>query len=115
MPRIVNLTPHPVNLIRDGQVIATWRPSGTIARRAERCSAQQAMLDSDSKVAVPISEIEYLDITDLPEEASDTIYLVSRVTAQASPRADLVFPADEQRDQNGAIIGCASLGRFRQS
>lgn len=108
----MNLTPHPVNLIRDGQIVATWLPGGTAARITERCTPHQEVQDSDTGVTVPISEIEYLGITGLPEEDRDTIYLVSRVTAQASPRADLVFPADEQRDKNGTIIGCTCLGRF---
>lgn len=104
---IVNLTPHEVNIISDGAIRRTFTPSGIIAR----VSVGDTVVDTID--GVDILEERYSDVTDLPDPADDTIYIVSLLVCQACPeRSDLVHPSRPVRDNAGRIVGCEGLGRF---
>jgi len=108
---LVNLTPHPVNVFDGDRVIASWPPAGRFARRQEAWSP--AGLLSTDQGPVPLTDISYgCDVQELSDPVAGTAYIVSRVLADAVPRDDLLFPADEVRDATGQILGCRTLARF---
>lgn len=102
--RMVNLTPHDINLYKDGQIIETIVASGTIAR-----------VSVTSKTVGEINGFEvrknaYSEVMNLPKQAEDTIYIVSALVAQAAKdRDDLVITDGAVRDDNGRIIGCTGF------
>lgn len=50
---------------------------------------------------------------DLPEPEIGTLFIVSRVIAEACPdRADLLVPDNLVRDGAGRVVGCRSLARI---
>jgi hypothetical protein len=101
---IVNLTPHAINLVRDGQVVETIHPSGTIAR-----------VSMTTEIVGQINGFEvrkntYNEVVDLPPREEGTIYIVSALVAQAAKdRYDLVVPDGSVRDADGRIIGCTGF------
>lgn len=90
----VNLTPHTINL--GDKVIS---PSGVIARIEE----------------IPIRKNRYMigQIKNLPDQKENHIYIVSKPVAMfTAHRQDVFFPDKLNRDQNGNVIGCESLGQY---
>lgn len=108
---LVNLTPHPVTVYDVDRAVASWPPAGPFARLVEsRRPAPEVLTDQGP---MPVAEISYAqEVDDLPEPTPGRLFLVSRVLAAAVTRGDLLFPADEVRDESGRIIGCRTLGRF---
>lgn len=106
-PRIVNLTPHPVT-IRNDRGERTW-PSEGLARIETFAEA------SHSIGPVDVVTVSYGTVYGLPEPQDDVLYVVSQVLASALPeRADLVFPYDLTRDDDGRVTGARALGRMRR-
>lgn len=127
--KIVNLTPHPVIIVREDDdgpevgsvgfgpaaaeirysVVETIAPSGVVAR-ARQIDEAAGEIDING-VSVPLVTSTYGDPTDLPEPEEDTYYAVSILTAQAAKAAgrvtsDLLVTADPVRDEAGKIVGC---------
>lgn len=108
MTKIINLTPHAINFLReDNSVLATVEPSGAIARASQT-------RDRVSEVnGIPVNQCSYGTVTGLPDPQDGTIYLVSALTAQACPeRSDVFITDDAVRDENGRIIGCRAIARI---
>lgn len=109
--KVVNLTPHLVTVGPGSPHAITFPPSGVLARIRE-LKGDPSWVSVDGR-PVPLRPISYADEIDgLPAPIDGVLYLVSRVTAAATDRPDLVFPQDELRDDSGQIIGCGSLGTF---
>jgi hypothetical protein len=101
--KIINLTPHEVVVVGgNGEVLAKFPPSGQIAR----CAVTRTQTGNIN--GIPVSKSVMGEIQDLPGEEDDTVYIVSRVVAEAAKgmRYDLVIPDDAVRDDQGRIIGC---------
>lgn len=109
MNKIINLTPHSINVIGDDNSVAiTIEASGNVAR----CSQTIDIVDSIelNNVAIPISSSSYGEVVDLPAPQDNTYYIVSRLVMSACPnRQDLLVPNDLVRDDAGRVIGCRSL------
>ena len=105
--KVVNLTPHAMNIVTDSGT-ATIPPSGTVARvTVTRESAGTATIDGG---VVPLYRTTYGEVTDLPDPAPNTLYVVSSlVAAAARDRNDLVVPNDLVRDEQGKVIGARGL------
>lgn len=106
--KIVNLTPHAINFLReDNSVLATVEPSGAITRAAQT-------RDRVSEVnGIPVNQCSYGAVTGLPDPQPETIYLVSALTAQACrDRSDVFITDDAVRDDSGRIIGCRAIARI---
>lgn len=101
---IVNLTPHAINLVRNGQVIETFPPSGVLARVSV---ATQIVGEING---FEIRKNVYSEVVNLPERVEGTIYIVSALVAQAAKGRDDIFVTDGSiRDADGKIIGCTGF------
>ena len=101
---IVNCTPHAINIMdSEGKEILTLEPSGI----CPRCSVERKKVGNIN--GIPINKSVFGDVYDLPSPQPDTIYIVSRVVAEAARREDLYIVDDAVRDENGRIIGCRAL------
>ena len=109
MNKIINLTPHSINVIgEDNSVAITIEASGNVAR----CSQTIDIVDTINvnNIAIPVSSSSYGEVVDLPAPQDDTYYIVSRLVMSACPnRQDLLVPNDLVRDEAGRVIGCRSL------
>lgn len=111
MITIVNLTPHSVAVSPPERATVTFPPAGPVARVREVMG--QPVLIVTPSGETPIVGVRYAEaVDDLPAAVDGVLYLVSRVTAAAVPRPDLVFPQGELRDGVGRIVGCLALGTF---
>jgi hypothetical protein len=101
--RIVNLTPHPVNLLVDGAMVEV--SSTGLAR----CSVT---IEELSQVAgIRIVRTLYGQVQGLPEPEEGTIYIVSALVlaALAGSRDDVFAPADYIRNEAGQVVGAKAL------
>jgi hypothetical protein len=105
MMNLVNLTPHPVTV--GGVTI----PSTGVVRCAEVRERVGTIAVSDD-VQVPLMRVSLGQVEGLPEPSPDTVYIVSRLVADACPdRDDLAVPDMIVRDAEGRIIGCDALAQ----
>jgi len=108
--KIVNLTPHELNLMPEGPdgPTITIPPSGIVAR----CFTTRERVDTITVngISVPVNQTRFWEVFDLPEPQPDTIYIVSALVAQAAPdRPDVFIVDDTVRDDQGRIIGARAL------
>lgn len=112
--KLVNLTPHTINLVTDGGTI-TIPPSGQVLRAEEMSTIQFHLTLQEGDV--PVKRMEYGVPNFVPERAPDTYYIVSALAAQAlrrhqPERNDFLVVADAVRDDQGRIIGARALARY---
>jgi len=114
MTKIINLTPHEIKIVGEGnKIIQSFPPSGRVAR----VETKQRLVGS---FPVPTWKTEFGKVVDLPEPEKDTIYIVSLLVLQAVPerairvddctvKGDLVAPnttpSGVVRNEKGEIIG----------
>lgn len=104
---VVNLTPHPIVIdLGDRQV--TFPPAGIHARRALLRTPRGTVKVGDDAIDVVASTLG--EIEDLPAPMPGTLYVTSRIVAEAARRPDVLFPDREVRDQAGRVIACQGLG-----
>lgn len=105
--KIINLTPHAVNIVDvDGKEIAKFAPIFPSAR----CTQTNTVVSMLGEI--PITETTFGEIYDLPEEDGETMYIVSRIVLSAAKgRKDLLTPNQVVRDGDGNIVGCQSLAK----
>ena len=109
MAKLINCTPHAVNVIlSDGKVIS-FPPSGIVPR----CSQTNKSLGTISLNGneIPLTTTSFGDLVDLPDKVDGVFLIVSRLVANAANRDDLLVPNDLVRDDQNIIIGCKSLSR----
>lgn len=101
---IINATPHAVTIMDgDNNIIRALAPSGI----CPRCSVTR---ETVSNIAgIPVNKSVFGEVVGLPEYQEGTIYIVSRVVAEAARRSDLYIVDDAVRDEAGRIIGCRAL------
>lgn len=106
---IRNLTPHPVNLVVDGQTI-TLPPDGAPPRVSTTETPAGAVAVNGTQV--PIVQVGTGDLVGLPDQQPGVLLVVSRMVAEAAPhRRDLVIPHGLVRDDAGRVVGCSALGQ----
>ena len=105
MKKIINLTPHNVDIVCDNGNVITYNPSGIIAR----CSQNTIKIGDVN--GIPLTQTSFGVVVDLPQPQKDTIFIVSRLVLNACKgvRDDLIVPNDIVRDDQGNIIGCKSF------
>lgn len=102
--KIINLTPHDVDICDDyGNIIKTYKASGQIARESQRA----VVVDCIDGIPLKVSRSAH--IVGLPEPEEGTLYIVSTVLRNAcKDRLDLISPATKVR-VNGRVVGCTSF------
>lgn len=110
---IINLTPHPVRLVRrEGEKWVTVRewpkpsPDTPLPRLVEEVE-DGGVIDG----VIPIKNKRFGKCENLPEPQPGTYYIVSGLVAQALRRPDLLVP-NTVRDEKGQIIGCDSFAQI---
>lgn len=107
MKRIINLTPHNVNIYKNDEIFIRIAPEDVPARVSFK------NVTVDDLDGIPVSKIVYSDIKGLWPQREDTIYIVSRMVADRCPdRQDLFVPNDFVKDEYGNTIGCRSLTKI---
>ncbi len=129
--KFVNLCPHAVDIVDEGNLVLTIPPSGEVARceqKDEFCFCINNVnntreTDSDKAhievtatgrpiIKVPVFKTTYGKITGLPDPEVGKVFIVSRIVKLACPeRDDVLTPNGIIRDDEGRIIGgkCLSL------
>ena len=98
MTSIVNLTPHTINI--NGVDIA----SSGLARVATM-TTQIGIVNG-----IPINHVVMGNVTGLPDPQQDTVFIVSRIVADAvKDRQDVLIVDKTIRDADGKITGCSAL------
>ena len=103
--RIINLTPHAINVLsKDDDIVATF-PSEGLARATEKSEFSHKVGSFD------VVKTQYGEPEGLPAYEAETYLVVSKITAEAA-RAygrttdDLLLTSDLVRNEQGQIIGC---------
>ena len=101
--KIVNITPHPINLQIDGEMVEI-PPTGLA-----RCTT--TVEDVSVIDGVRIVQTHYSDVIGLPPPNADTIYVVSALVLAAlgGSREDVFGPTDYIRDESNRIVGARAL------
>jgi hypothetical protein len=105
--QLINMTPHPINIVdKDKNNLITIPVSGNQIRLAT------TTVDSGIRVnGIAITSTQFGEPVGLPELSEGVFYIVSAIVKGALPnRKDLLVPAEMQRNEDGNIIGCLSLG-----
>ena len=102
--KLVNLTPHEINVVIPlGDDIAI-PPSGVVARVAVVATMV------DNFCGVPIYGNSTGEVIGLPDPREGTCFIVSKMVVDADTgRADLLSPGKLIRDEKGRVIGCEGL------
>lgn len=110
--KVINLTPHALNVVSDDGQTIVIEPSGFVARVATKKELAREVVVSGAAIPVHRTEfgaVQIVDasgnIVDLPPE-DGTIFVVSRMVLDAAGRGDFVSPGDPVRDDSGRVIGC---------
>ena len=110
---LVNLTPHDITVVMaDTDETFTISPSGVIARcQTEYTTVAQVVAGGDT---FNIRERYFNDPQDLPDPVEGTLYIVSRIVAEAcaDSRDDLLMVDGTIRDALGRIVGCEAFARW---
>lgn len=110
--KIVNLTPHAITVLKNGEEIAVYEASGSIAR----CEWKTVAVGEIA--GIPLTETRFgkLYLIDrdrvkheLPEQQDGTFYIVSALVARVAQREDFIIVDDTVRDDKGRIVGCQSF------
>jgi hypothetical protein len=118
--RIRNLTPHPVNVIRDDGPNITYPVDGPAPRVTMIETPDGTVHDDEHDIDIECVTSTTSDvITGLPYYEPDILLIVSRMVCDAARhlpeiRTDLVYPEGIVRSVAGTITGCTKLGRVRR-
>lgn len=113
MTKVVNLTPHTLNLLGDSGEAIAIAASGKIARVSETIHQVESVLAEG--IELPVVYKTFGEVIDLPEAGSDgdAVYVVSAMVAsavwQSTSRTDVYCPGIAIRDDQGRVIGAKGL------
>jgi hypothetical protein len=107
--KIVNLTPHTLNIAQRDGTIFELASSGNA-----RCKVKEEEVETINQISIYTASYGEVSGLPEPEPEQDTVYIVSLLVAQAvasqQPERDDVFsPGELIRDDNGRPVGCVGL------
>ena len=107
--RLVNLTPHEINIIaRDGSAVSI--PLTAPATRCEESRSEFGTMTDEVGHSIRIIELRRGQVYDLPPVTLGVRYIVSAVVALAQPdRTDLLVVDEIVRNGDGRVVGCRAL------
>lgn len=102
--KIVNCTPHEINVVKEDGTILTIEASGIVPR----CTQTEAHVASINGIAV--TKQVFGEVINLPEAQPGVFLVVSRLVASAAKgRKDLLVPGPMIRGEDGRPCGCRGL------
>lgn len=105
---ILNLTPHPIRLFRDGEA----EPYEEIPVGGPPVRLATIDLGTQLGYGAPVELVEFGHAHDLPNKMPDTWLIVSLpVALSLTGRDDLLVPYLEVRNDEGTVIGCRMLAQ----
>lgn len=113
MIKLINLTPHAVNVLsEDKSPHFTLPPSGTVARVSTTRKRVDVLYSEQAPEGIAVFGVRFGEVVGLPAEADDVFYVVSALVKTACPeRSDLLSPGELVRNEAGQPIGCIGLDR----
>lgn len=108
MEKIVNLTPHTLNIIGAGDARTDVPPSGEVAR------VSTSRVQVGEVNGLPLFETRFGEVTGLPDAHPDIILIVSGMVAghpAVRDRTDVFSPGELVRGSDGQPVGCRGLSR----
>lgn len=106
-----NFTPHDVNIVRGDETLTIPSACGIDRPGCSETREVVQKIQVDG-LDVPVNRTVLGEVEGLPEPEEGTLYIVSRVVAEAaSGRDDLIIPDDTIRDEAGRIVGCRAFAR----
>lgn len=110
MAKIVNLTPHEINIYEDDRHIKDIPVSGLPVPRCHQSQALVGYVDD-----IEITRQSFGEVENLPAPKVGTFFVVSRMVAEAVPeRGDLLVPGPLVRDHDGKPCGCRGLAIIKK-
>lgn len=107
MKKIVNLTPHALNIHNADGSIVVVSPSGAVARVAVQ---YQRLEETSAESGIDVYSAVLGEVVGLPDVyEANTMYVVSGMVHAAMPNCPLYRPGDPVRDEKGVIVGCKGL------
>jgi hypothetical protein len=104
MTKLINLTPHTLNVIAADGSTVDIQPSGDVAR----VSSISIIVDNFN--GINVSRQSFGKVMGLPDAQDGVIYIVSRMVKDRVPdRNDVMVPGAPVRDSEGRIIGASGL------
>ncbi len=103
--KIINLTPHELNIYDDKALVMAIPPSGRIAR----IGIEKDLIDTIN--GIPVFQSKAGEPEGLPDQAENTIFVVSGIFRSVCPRQDLYQPGELLRNESGQPIGCIGLSQ----
>ena len=102
--KIVNCTPHQLDVVCEDGSILTIEASGIVPR----CTQTEAHVASVNGIAV--TKQVFGEVINLPEAQPETFLVVRRLVASAAKgRKDLLVPGPMIRGEDGRPCGCRGL------
>ena len=106
--KLVNLTPHDLNVKNTAGELVLLPKSGATARLLVRRTAGAPV--GEFPTATPM----FGEIEGLPAPEDGTTFVVSALVAERADRDDVVAPGELLRDDAGVVIGCSGFTRVAQ-
>jgi hypothetical protein len=107
--KIVNLTPHDVNVVAGNRHTGVTYPASGEVLRLGHIDLGTWRYTGEG---VWVEGVEFHHLQNPPERIEGTWYIVSLPCALAHPRGDFLVPFDEVRDEAGRIVGCRGLAQL---
>lgn len=102
--KLINLTPHALNIVAADGSVVDIQSSGNVARVASS-SAVVATING-----INVTAPTWGEVTGLPAAQEGVVLIVSRmVKDRVANRADVMVPGAPVRDAEGKIIGASGL------
>jgi hypothetical protein len=119
--KIINTTPHAITVVApDGRLVVSIPPSGQVWRLQSHTEPLRDFMFGGVAISLSSTKYDAPIIVDSegrelsrgwPPARPGIYYIVSQLVKAAAPnRLDLLVPAEMQRDKEGRILGCLSLG-----
>lgn len=106
---LVNLTPHPLTLAKDGVL----QDEPEVKVEVDGCDSPARVEKSEENIAllsgIPLNWESGADVHGLPEPKDHVLYVVSSIVRSESVRYDLVSPSEFVRNDNGRIQAATAL------
>lgn len=104
MTKLINLTPHVLNIIAADGSTVDIQPSGNVAR----VSSISIIVDNFS--GINVTRQTFGKVMGLPDAQDGVVLIVSRMVKDRVPdRNDVMVPGAPVRDTEGKIIGANGL------